>query len=226
MPAGLACVKKLSSSDAWHAAKQLFSEKAVEVYAVSLDAGKQLVYVQGSVATLNVNAAAFPHCHPPASPAAAESAISVQLCLQSESGELLDATCSCCPGGANIVLGSICPCAAAVLLTAAKQANPPAACGLIILVSSNVILLLLQQGMDVSMHEPGVCRNTHGTGLVLILDCTMLSYPDLQVSGKLLPAVMMTNTQWMNSLLSLCMLDVLLCARNTSVKCLASDNYK
>lgn len=137
VPAGLACVKKLSSSDAWHAAKQLFSEKAVEVHAVLLDAGNELVYVQGSVTTLNVNAAAFPHCHPPARPTAADSAISVQLCLQSKSGQLLDATCSCCPGGANIVLGSICPCAAAVLLTAAKQATPPSAGDLKVLVSSS-----------------------------------------------------------------------------------------
>jgi len=38
VPAGLACVKKLSSSDAWHAAKQLFAEKAVEVHTVLLDA--------------------------------------------------------------------------------------------------------------------------------------------------------------------------------------------
>jgi hypothetical protein len=51
--------------------------------------------------------------------------MSVQLCLQGSTGELLDAQSSCCPGGFQAVLGSFCPCVAALLLRAAQQMALP-----------------------------------------------------------------------------------------------------
>jgi hypothetical protein len=89
------------------------------------------VWVQGKV-TLNANAASFPHTDLRQAStadvdhaAAAGQVKSVQLCLHGSTGELLDAHSSCCAGGFQPVLGSFCPCVAALLLRAAQQMAVP-----------------------------------------------------------------------------------------------------
>jgi hypothetical protein len=129
--AGIQFVRGLCSKEAFHAAKQLVSCKDVELAAVVEDRSNFCVWIQGRV-TLNASAAAFPHTGlrlantaDVVQAAAAGQVMSVQVCLQGSTGELLDAQSSCCPGGFQAVLGSFCPCVAALLLRAAQQMALP-----------------------------------------------------------------------------------------------------
>lgn len=122
----------MSHSEAWHAAKQLVADNLVSVNAVAHDAQHaQLVRLSGSITRYNPNTASFPHLlepyarNPSSEFAASQQPVDVQLILNESTGEVLDATCSCCPGGFQSVLGSFCPCITAVLLDAAKQAVVP-----------------------------------------------------------------------------------------------------
>jgi hypothetical protein len=140
--AGIKFVKGLCSKEAFHAAKQLVSEQHVQLEAVIKGTPSPCVWVQGRV-TLNATAASFPHTglHQASTAdvdqaAAAGQVQSVQLCLHGSTGELLDAHSSCCAGGFQPVLGSFCPCVAALLLRAAQQMVLPEQAALTSLVSS------------------------------------------------------------------------------------------
>lgn len=129
-------VKAYSSSESWHAAKEVVAEPgAVQVtHFVSADTPRHngggsageaaAVCIQAHVSTANLeNAAAFPHLK--ASSSTQSAVVAVRLVLCPSSGQLLDADTSCCPGAFQPVLGSFCPHAAAALLHVAKQAQLP-----------------------------------------------------------------------------------------------------
>lgn len=118
-------VRSLTAGEAWHAAKQLVAEGAVNLTSYQSDPQLGCVALQGHITALNANAASFPHLGPSPAPAAGQPCHAVQLCLDSSTGCILDACSSCCAGGFQCVLGSFCPCVAALLLCVAKQARLP-----------------------------------------------------------------------------------------------------
>lgn len=131
--AALHSCKVLSHPEAWHAAKQLVADHHVGFIKIVPDSQRdQLVHISGHIRALNANTASFPHLLKPYARGPGDSStvqdrsVSVRLTVLISNGELVDADCSCCPGGFQPVLGSFCPCATAVLLAAAKDAAEPA----------------------------------------------------------------------------------------------------
>lgn len=161
-------MRGLSSKEAFHAAKQLVHEEDVVLAAVVEESGSPCVWIQGKV-TLNVNAAGFPHTglrqagtadvDQPAA-AAAGQVMSVQVCLHSGTGEVLDADSSCCLGGFQAVLGSFCPCVAALLLRAAQQLALPQQAALSPLVSRQLHQQRRCQCICFCWLQFGACRSS------------------------------------------------------------------
>lgn len=125
--------KSLSHSDAWHSAKQLVADDLVSVKAVYHDADQHdgAVHVVCDISAFNTSTASFPHLLEPyacgviSTSPAPQLAAAAHITIDSNTGEVLDANSSCCPGGFQPVLGSLCPCVLAALLTAAKHAAQP-----------------------------------------------------------------------------------------------------
>jgi hypothetical protein len=117
-------LKACSSTESWHAAKQLVSEGSVAVTGYDDDKSLGCICISGLVTAPTDNAAAFPHLKPPREQSTPQP-VSAQLILHPSTGHVLDADTSCCPGGFQPVLGSFCPYLAAALLKVAQQAQPP-----------------------------------------------------------------------------------------------------
>lgn len=127
----LQLLRQLSSTEAWHAAKQLVAEGSADVTSFVEDVQLVCCCITAQIAA-SENAAAFPHRRSEvAAPA------SVRLVLDPSSGQLLDADTSCCPGGFQPVLGSFCPYALAAFLAVAKQAQAPTQGAMQPMVSNN-----------------------------------------------------------------------------------------
>lgn len=101
---------KALSAGAWRAAKHAVLHDACRI--VGVDETSEILTLHG-VVHIAPGSPTAQHAHHTPAPSGH---VSVEVALDTNSGEILDCRSSCCPGGFHVVLGSFCPCVGALLV--------------------------------------------------------------------------------------------------------------